>query len=126
MLFELQIINSDAVLNNFFEIGNATFVPGQPLKINMRIQQTERDLRYVPTAAATFSMTLQTSDPNTSITVTPDFIDQGDRSLVTVSLTGTQTQNLISQGLTLEITDGTLSCVAIKQQGLKAVKTGDC
>lgn len=126
MVFDLEVINSDATLNNFFSIGAAQFRPGTPVTINMRIIQSERDLRHVLSAAATLSMTFKTSDPNTNITATPTFIDAGDRSLITVTLTGTDTQNLIGQALILDIVDGPLECVAIKQQGLKANRTGDC
>lgn len=124
MIYDLQIINSNAQLNNFFQTGSAQFSPGIPLKINMRLFQRELNLRYVPTAGATYSMEFKLSD-QTTITKVPVEIDPLDRSLITVSLTAAETQTLIGQDLKLVITEGLNVSVAIVQRGLQAVRT-DC
>lgn len=120
------MINADASLNSFEDIGNAKFIAGTPANIRMRLIQTERNLRYVPSAAATMSMTLVKSD-NTTITVTPTFLDGGDRSLISLDLSAVDTTDLISQNLVLTITDGTLICTALLKQGIQSASlNGAC
>lgn len=119
MVLKLEVLNSDALLNHFEVLGAAQFVPGTPQTIVMRIKQSERNLRYVPSAAATMSMVLTKSD-NTTITVTPTFLDAGDRSLITLALTAGDTTDLISQNLVMTITDGALVCTAQFAKGLQS------
>lgn len=104
MVLAMQMLNEDASLNSFFNIGSAQFIPGSPVKLVMRIMQTARDLRYIPDAAATFSLTLKNSD-GTTLVKTPTILDAGDRSIVSVSLTGLETALLIGQNLTLTISE---------------------
>lgn len=122
MVLDLKILNSDAELNSFFEIGNAMFNPGYPLTLNMRLYNPQRNLRHVPDPGATFSLTLTNSDA-TTFTVIPVVLDAGDRSILTVDLTGVQTQNLIGQNLKLEINEGGELSLACAQMGLKAAKS---
>lgn len=124
MVLDLKIINKDAQLNNFFEVGSARFVPGFPVKINMRLFNSELKLRHVPSAAATFAITLKNSD-GTTISKVPTALDAGDRSLLTMDLTGTETSLLIGQKFELVITDGSDTCIAVAPMGLQGVK-GDC
>lgn len=126
MIYELQMLNTDATLNNFFDIGNARFVPNQPLKLVMRILQPEKNgLRYVPDSGATFSITFKNSD-NTTFTKTPTVLDAGDRSIVEVSLTASETELLIGQNLTLEIDEAGETSVALLQMALKSAKAESC
>lgn len=128
MVFELQILNSDAELNKFFDIKTASFVPGVPLTLCFRIAQPERDgLRYVPEAGTTFSMNFMTSDDTVTITKVPTQLDASDRSLITVELDATETQNLISQNLRLDISEPTAgNSVAFKQMALRVLRTDEC
>jgi len=126
MIFQLQMLNSDATLNALFDIDVAKFLPGQALTLNMRILQPERQgLRYVPASGVTFSMDFKMSD-DTIITKTPIVLDASDRSLVTVTLSTAETTLLISQNLTLEITEGATTHVAILQMALQATKIKGC
>lgn len=118
MVLKLQMLNEDAILNNFQVIGSAQFIPGYELKLVMRLMQSARDLRHVPSSAATFSMTFLKSD-NTTLTKTPTFLDAGDRSLLTVTLSALETQLLIGQNLSVEMTDGSVVSVASLQNALQ-------
>jgi hypothetical protein len=125
MVLALQMLNEDATLNNFMKIGSAQFIPGTPVKLVMRLMQTARDLRYVPDAAATFAMTLQNSD-GTTLAKVPTFLDSGDRSLITVSLTGPETALLISQNLQVNVTEPSGVSAAQVQQGLQNANSLGC
>lgn len=126
MILSLQMLNSDATLNNFVDIGTARFVPNYSLDLVMRILQPQKGgLRYVPDAAATFSMDFKLSD-GTTINKTPTVLDAGDRSILTVSLTDSETELLIGQNLTVEITEPGGVSVAVLQSGLQASKVSGC
>lgn len=104
MILKLQMLNEDATLNAFHDIGSAQFVPNQSVKLVMRLLQTQRNLRYIPDAAATFSMDFLLSD-DTVLTKVPTFLDAADRSLITVTLTALETALLIGQNLLVEVTE---------------------
>ena len=119
------MLNEDAELNNFVDIGTAQFVPEQPLKLVMRLMQSLRPLRYVPDAAATFAMDFQLSD-GTTISKVPTFLDAGDRSLITVSLDATETELLIGQNLSVVITEPGGDSVASLPMALQNTNAASC
>lgn len=125
MILKIQMLNEDATLNNFQDIGSAQFAPGVALKLVMRLQQTQRDLRYVPDAAATFSMDFLLSD-NTTLTKVPTFLDAGDRSLLVVELTDVETELLIGQNLVVEVTEPGGVSVASLPQALQNAHAQTC
>lgn len=125
MILSLKVINSDATLNNFQEIGSAKFVPNQSLKIAMRLMQTERNLRYVPDSAATVSVTFkQSTGPD--IVKAASFVDTGDRSLILVELTDLETANLISQSLYVTVTEGSDVSIAYLSNALQNAHVNGC
>lgn len=126
MVFSLDMLNSDAMLNNFFSIGTATFYKGKPITLVMRILQPQKsNLRYVLDSGATLSVTLNKSD-GTTITKTPTFLDAGDRSLVKLELDSTDTELLIGQAIVLDITEGANQHVAVLQSAIQAAAIKDC
>lgn len=125
MVLKLEMLNEDALLNAFHDIGSAQFVPGQSLKLVMRLQQTQRNLRYIPNAAATFSMDFQLSD-GTVLTKVPTFLDSSDRSLITVSLTDVETELLIGQNLVVEVTEPSGVSVASLPSALQNAQAQTC
>ena len=114
------MLNEDATLNNFVNVGSAQFTPNFPVKFVMRLIQQVRDLRYVPSASATFSITFKLSD-GTTLTKTPTFLDAGDRSLLTVSLSASETQLLIGQNLSVTVTDGSDVSAASLQNAIQNI-----
>ncbi len=125
MVLKLEMLNEDATLNNFQDIGSAQFIPEAPLKLVMRLIQSQRPLRYIPDAAATFSMDFQLSD-GTVLTKTPTFLDAGDRSLITVSLTDVETELLIGQNIVVELTEPSGLSVASLPSGLQNANAQTC
>lgn len=126
MVYKLQILNSDATLNNFFEITTARFSPGYDLKIVMRIIQPEKSgIRYIPESGATFSMDFKKSD-GTTITKNPSVLNSDDRSILEVSLDETETADLIGQNLVLKIDENGTKSTAIAQMGLKVESLSGC
>lgn len=119
MILSLKVLNSDATLNNFVEGTTLQIVRGADATIKLRVVQADRsNLRYIPAAGATFSIAFLKSD-GTSLTKTPTQPFADDRSILQVVLTDTETQTLISQGLNLEINEGSDKNFAVLQQGLQ-------
>lgn len=125
MILKLQMLNEDATLNNFQDIGSAQFIPGQPLKLVMRLLQTQRDLRYVPADTATMEMSFLNSD-GTTVDKVPTFLDDGDRSLVVVELDASETTLLIGQNLELTLTEGAVVSMAALQMALQNAHLQTC
>ena len=124
MVFGMTAISSDATLNAFEDIGVIQFNPGDPLTFNVRVEQMERDLRYVPDAGATTSIEFLTSTTGTTEVVAGSFPFADDRSIVQFSLTGVQTANLIGQDLYMTIVEGANQHVAILKKGLQSASAG--
>lgn len=125
MILTLQMLNEDATLNSFFDIGSAKFIPGVPVKLVMRLIQISRDLRYVPDAASTFSLTLKKSD-GTTLSKVPTFLDSGDRSLIVVNLSNVETQLLIGQNISVTITEPSGDSVAQLQSAITNANSLGC
>lgn len=127
MVFSLQMLNSDATLNDFRDIGTHQIVRGADTTIIMRILQPNKDeIRYIPDAGATFSIDLLKSD-DTTLTKVPTQPFADDRSILQLTLTETETLDLISQNLNLQITEGSDISYAILQAGLQMITlNSDC
>lgn len=124
MFLRLKIINSDATLNTFFEVGTAQIVPGSDAIIRMQlIQPQKNDLRYIPKASATFEIDLLKSDGTTltkSLTQ-PFSASPEDRSILELVLDETETANLITQNLNVKVTEGSDISFAVVQTGMQIV-----
>lgn len=120
MLLTLKVLNSDATLNNFMDIGAAKAIRGSDLKIVMQLIQVEKGIRYIPAVGATVDFTLKNSD-NTTIVKSATFPFAEDRSIIQIELTDTETALLISQNLVGKLTEGTDISYALLQLGLQMV-----
>lgn len=88
------LINSTASLNDFFQISGISYVPGTNLTVNFRLMQSERDLRYIePNVNAVITVKALDIDGN-EVVKTATFIDQLDRSLLSISFTQEETEEL--------------------------------
>lgn len=123
MILTMFILNSDATLNNFVEGSVATFIPGSALTLVIRLQQTQRPIRYVPDATATVEMEFLKSD-NTTLTKLGTFVDVSDRSMIKFELTALETADLIGQNLTATVTEPSGESTAVLQYGLKSMNLG--
>lgn len=124
MILTMRVLNSDAELNHFEEFDSAPFIPGSALTLVLRLMQTERPLRYVPDAAATVNVNFLKSD-GTTLVKAATFLDTADRSIIVVQLTSVETQTLIGQNLTADITEpGPVVSKAFLQYALKNISLG--
>ena len=124
MVLDLQILNEDAVLNNFMSIGGQRYLPGQALKLVVRLIQSDRDLRYIPLISATTSLTLYKSDASTVVKAGV-FSIADDRSIITFDFSAAEMVNVIGQNLTVEITEGAVITAAFLKGGLQSAAI-DC
>lgn len=122
-----KILNSDALLNNFKEIGSLDFVPGAEVTLVIRLFDTQLSLRHIPPAAAITKIFLNKTDGTIlEKTMTP-LTD--DRSIQSVVLEEAETDVLLGGNFTLEIDvigDGSKIEKGMVQNGLRKIVIGDC
>lgn len=128
-MISAQLLNSDASLNNFFTIEAVKYVPGETVKINIKLINDELGIRYIPGGSATVTLSFPKTD-NTTLNKTATLIDTGDRSMWTVTISAAESLELASN--TIEVTldklgDGTDLAKAMMYNTLsKNTISGDC
>jgi hypothetical protein len=122
MLLSLKVLNEDASLNNFMDIGSARIVRGSDAKLVLQLIQPDRKIRYIPDAGFTATLDLLLSN-GTTITKTASTPFADDRSIIQFDLTDTETLTLISQNLLVKMDEGTNRSHAILQAGLQMIST---
>lgn len=121
MLLTLKVLNEDASLNNWKDLGgSAQVVRGADAKLILQIFQVDRQIRYVPAADADISMDLLKSD-GTTISKTASFPFADDRSIIEIDLDESETADLIGQNLILDIEEDDITSIAILQMGLQMI-----
>lgn len=125
MNYALKILNTDATLNNFQDIGSASLYKGASAEIVMQLFQADRKIRYMPAAGAVVTLDLKKSD-GTIITKTATFLfSPDDRSIIKITLTALETATLISQNLIAKIVEGASTSFAVAQAGLQMGSTSN-
>lgn len=102
-----KLLNSEASLNNFFELDAIEYVPGENLTLAVRLFDSQRQIRYIPPLAATleFKFLTTVAGVDTELDIAGTVINADDRSMWSVELTPAQTE-LLSSGnvqLTLDV-----------------------
>lgn len=120
MILTLKVLNDDATLNNWQEIGIAQVVRGSDAKINLQIFQADRKIRYVPSVSAVITADFLNSD-GTTLSKTATFPFADDRSIIQLSFTDAETVSLIGQNIVVEIQEGSNTSIAILQMGLQMI-----
>lgn len=120
MLYSLRVLNPDATLNNFVDIGSARIYKGSDQKLILQLFQSDRKIRFVPAITAVITMDFLQSD-NTVLTKTATFPFADDRSIIQIVLADTETPNIVSQNLIAKIVDGADTSFAVLQGGLQMV-----
>lgn len=122
----LKVLNSDAVLNSFIDIKTRKFTVGEDFDIVLQLFQEEKGIRYSAEAGATLELQLSKKDGTTlNKALTMAFTD--DRSIWKASITAAEANDLISQTLKVQITEGSKVKFALKQSGLQKIIIGqDC
>lgn len=120
MLYSLKVLNPDATLNNFSDIGSARVYKGSDQVLMLQLFQTDRKIRFIPSNTAVITVDFLKSD-NTTFTKTATFPFADDRSIFQINLLDTETPNLTTQNLIAKIVDGADISYAILQGGLQMV-----
>lgn len=98
-----KILNSQASLNNFKEIGSLEFIIGEEVKLVFRLFDPQFDLRHIPDAAAIVKLTFNKLSDFTTFEKTATVLDSGDRSIQYVTLTDLETADLIGGNVLFEV-----------------------
>lgn len=123
MNYALKVLNNDATLNNFEDIGSASIYKGATAEIVMQLFQADRKIRYIPDAGAVITLDLKKSD-DTVLTKTATFpFDPADRSIIKITLTALETADLITQKLVAKIVEGSDTSFAAAPMGLQMGST---
>lgn len=101
-MIKAKVLNSDAVLNNYKEIGSLEFINGEQKTLNIQLFETELNLRYVPPTTCVVTLLFNKSD-GTTLSKTASVLDSGDRSLRTVSLSESETTTLIGGNVQISL-----------------------
>lgn len=129
------LINPEATLNNYYPQDSVDFVAGSAVTMAFQITQSSKKAtpwpsgeRYVSPSTAIVTFTMNNNDA-TDFEVVGSFIDVGDRSLVSLSLSAAQTLNLQSGAITFTIDllgDGTQILNGVILNVLHRVDTTVC
>lgn len=126
MTFTGKILNSDAELNSYKEIGSLDFMPGSDIKLVMMLFNSQEGLRYVPGEAAIITLFIPSNTSDLEKTAT--FLDSGDRSLIYVDLSQAETEDLTGGNLTFsvdELGDGSIIHRGYASLALRRITAGE-
>ncbi len=99
----IKLINTKATLNNFFLLGQLEYVPGETLKVNIHLVDTESKNRLIPGSTSTLDFIFQKTD-GTELTKTGTLLfGQDDRSMWTTTLTDVETAEIIGSNFKVEL-----------------------
>lgn len=96
-----KVLNSEALLNNFIEIGALEFIAGSELKLVIRLYDDQLNLRYIPVDTCVTKITFLKSD-NTTFEKT-GIPEEDDRSIIRFSLSEVETTGLMGGNLRLSL-----------------------
>lgn len=125
------LLNSEAVLNNFFVHPQYVYTPGENLDLVIRLIHRELDIRYIaidPSAIITLSFDVRSTTVPLDIVATE--VAPLDRSMWKASLTQAQTLDLSGSNILVtldELGDGTIIYKTVISLGLlRTTLSGDC
>lgn len=97
------IINEDAELNSFYDIGSLDFVPGSDVTLCLQLtKENKQPERYIPPAAAELTLKFLQVD-GSELSKSATLIDADDRSLWTLDLTAAETQELVGGNILISL-----------------------
>src|SRR3970040_755128 len=101
-MLKAKLLNSEASLNDYFFIEALEFVPGQNLTIALQLFDGQRNIRFIPPAAAELTLAMIDSE-GAEFEVDAELIDADDRSMWKVELSQEQVETLAGQNIVLEL-----------------------
>lgn len=118
-----KILNSDAVLNSWREIGSLDFQPGESQTLQLRIFDLSEGIRYTPPSGTTMTVTFNTTTGTLEKIAT---LNSDDRALATIALTPSETQDMIGGNFTFSLDEGGGTIrKGVVRNGLRKIMT-DC
>jgi hypothetical protein len=123
-----QILNSDALLNNFIVTDSKGFIPGEQFTLIVRLFNEELQLRFVPLVASIVTFTFNKTD-GTQLSKVSSGLDSGDRSMRSITISEAESEDLLGGNFSFEVDvdgDGQNIRKGIVQNGLARVVDGDC
>ena len=112
------VLNSDATLNNFQEIGQLSIFRGEEIVVQFRIKNRQLGIRYIPAASATVTFTFNTSSGTLDKVAT---LNTDDRSMASFTLSETETESLLSGDIKFSVVDGTVTQKGLIVDGIGMV-----
>lgn len=123
------LLNSQASLNNYIQLENIAYVPGERIIIVVKVIDSQLDIRFIPPTTATMNMKFLQTDGNELIKSATK-LDPADRSMWTVTLSTAETLLLASSNIQIDLdilNDTTDIQKTVIQNGLsKTLLTGEC
>lgn len=120
MVLSLKVLNEDATLNNFVDIGSAKIYKGSDAKLILQLFQPDRKIRYIPASGAVITVDFLKSD-GTTLTKTGTVPFADDRSIFQIVLSDLETVDIVSQNLIAKVVEGSDTSYAVMQSGLQMV-----
>lgn len=122
MRLTAQILNTDAVLNNYQVVGVFEFLPGETKTLQLKLFDEEQEIRYTPETGTTMDVTFNTT---TGTLVKSGVLNTDDRSMVSVALDASDTNSMIGGSFTFTLTKGADIKKGIVKNGIRKI-TSDC
>lgn len=122
MALSLKVLNSDAILNSFIDIGSLQIYKGADAKLIVQLFQPDKKIRYIPASGAVITIDFLKND-NTVLTKTATYPFADDRSILQFVLSDTETLTVVSQNLLAKIDEAGNISYAGLQMGLQLVPT---
>jgi hypothetical protein len=119
-----KVINSSATLNDFHEIASIEFLSGESKTFKFILFNTQLNIRYVPASGATINVVFNNSD-GTQLTKAGS-LNTDDRSIVTVSLSTSETEDLIGGNVSFTLTESGTISKGLMPNSLSKVIEGAC
>ncbi len=128
-MIKAKLINSDASLNDFIPIGSIEFIPGENVTVAVQLFLAAKNIRYIPSADATLTLTFLDSDGE-EVVKEAEVIDADDRSMWKVELSQEETEALSGQNIQGELDadgdDETIYKFLIPNAMIRVNLAGDC
>jgi hypothetical protein len=133
MRLGIRILNSDATLNNHYELERLSIYKGETATLVVQLWDEEKGIRYIPAAGATLYVeisrfpeyfgdvnnTRTTRDYSVRQNATQPFSD--DKSIWSLPLPASATANMTSSAVRFTLTEGASVRIATVQQAIEAV-----
>lgn len=126
MVLTLDVVSAQPSINSF-SLGKVfQFASGQTAKVILRLWQSDKKIRYIPSETAQITVDLKQSD-NTILQKTCSFTFVDDRSIIEFDLSDLETAAIIGQNLVVRIEEDSAVKFAVLPFGLqKVILDGSC